>query len=249
MATEAVLAILGVVIVAITDTMLALRVLRAYRKSRRPAHLVIVLGIAASFVAVLGIALVFASHGEASLVDTRLFEAARWLAFLGAALAYGFVGVFASLAFGERGARSLAGLGLAGLVAIGALALTSDASLATPATMDWTARVPFLALALAGSSYGGVSSLRLAHLYTRARANGRDVDRVALARMRTMGVGFFAMATSQLALVGFAPRGAYDTPLGFTLVAVILLGALVFVMACVATWATPPWLRARWERS
>ncbi len=249
MATAALLAVIGIVVVAITDTLLALRVLRAYRASRRSAHLVIVLGITASFVAVVGIALVLAIHSEPTLTGTTLHTVARWLSFTGAGLAYGFVGVFASLAFGERVARGIAVLGLVGLLGIGGHAAETDASVATPATMDWALRVPFVAIAIAGSLYGAVSARRLARLYEKARAAGRDVDRVALARMRTMGGGFFAMSASQLALAGFAPHGAFDTPLGFSLVGVILLGALVFVLACVATWSTPAWLRARWERS
>ena len=34
--------------------------------------------------------------------------------------------------------------------------------------------------------------------------------------------------------------------IGLGCVAAIMLGALGFVLACVATWATPAWLRVRW---
>jgi hypothetical protein len=55
------------------------------------------------------------------------------------------------------------------------------------------------------------------------------------------------MAAGQTPLAFFAPGGRFDTPLGLVGVGIIMLGALGFVLACVATWATPKWLRARWE--
>ena len=73
-----------------------------------------------------------------------------------------------------------------------------------------------------------------------------SVDAVALGRMRTMALGFLAMAAGQAPLLGFAPGGRFDDPVGLSCVALIMLGALGFVLACVATWATPAWLRARW---
>lgn len=249
MATEAALAVAAVLVVALTDTLLALRVLRAYRKSGRAAHLAIVAGISASFFAVVGISLVLAALGEPELAGTGLFVVARWLSFEGAAASYGLVGVFAALAFGERPQRVGAVLAAIALLALAATGVETEPLAPTLATTRWALRVPFVLLAVAGSGYGAFAARRLARLYATARAAGRDVDRVALARMRLIGRGFAAMTASQLALLGFTPGDSFDTPSGLAMVAVILLGALVFVLACVATWATPAWMRARWGRS
>lgn len=249
MALEVVLAIAGMIVVALVDTLLVTRVVRAYRKVRRAPHLAIAAGVAASYVAVLGVSIVFAATGEPELAGTVLFEAARWLSFVGAALAYGLVGVFAALAFGgSRAATALSWLALAGLVTIAALAAHSQPTeVSTPATMDWALRVPFIALSLGGSLFGAVTASLLARAYATAARAGRSVDPAALGRMRIMSAGFFAMAVSQLAIGGFTPRGSFVTPLGLCLVTVILLGALLFTLGCIATWATPELLRARWK--
>jgi hypothetical protein len=73
------------------------------------------------------------------------------------------------------------------------------------------------------------------------------VDPVALGRMHAMSGGFFCMAASQAALLGFGYRAGFDSVVGLFLVGLVMLGALGFSLACVATWATPAWVRARWE--
>lgn len=249
MPIEVVLAAAGVVVVGVTDTLLALRVLRAYRKARRVPHLVIVYGIASSFFAVLGASIVFAAEGSPVLAEGLAWDIARITGFGGAALAYGLVGVFATSALARSAAMKRASYAvLAALASVAAVAaLASPREIGTIATTAWGMRLPFVALALLGSGYGFLESRSLVAAYERARAAGRAVDRVALARMRTMGHGFAAMAAGQAPLLGFAPGGRFDTPLGYACVATLLLGALGFVLACVVTWATPAFVRARWE--
>ena len=249
MSVHAVLATSGVVVVATVDTLLVLRVLRAYRVTHRTPHLVVAAGIVASFCAVVGASLVFAAEGAPELRGGWLFSLARALAFVGAALAYGLVGLFAATAYGRsRAARPLAAAMLVGLVVVAGAALAlHPKEVATPATTRWAFRGPFLALSLAGSLGGWVRARVVSRTYEAARRTGRVVDAVVLGRMRTMATGFLCMVIGQAAFVGYAPYGAFDTPLGLASTAVILLGALGFTLACVATWATPAWLRAKWE--
>ena len=73
------------------------------------------------------------------------------------------------------------------------------------------------------------------------------MDPVALGRMHVMAQGFVAMAIGQLALIGFAHEGRFDSITGLVMVSLVMLGGLGFALSCVATWATPAWLRTRWE--
>lgn len=249
MAAHSVLAVAGVAVVGLVDGVLIARVLRAYRSSRRRPHLVIAAGVAASFLAVIGCSIVLAAQGTPGLRDGAWWPLARALCFVGAGLAYGLVGLFATSAFGrsrwaEAGGVSaiaaLVGLAIAGL-------RTHGPEVATPATLAWELRVPFVGIAVAGSSFGAARAASLARAYSSARRRGRQVDPVALGRMRLMARGFLAMAGGQLPILVFEPRGRFDDALGLTCVGAILLGALGFTLACVGTWATPQWLRARWE--
>lgn len=248
MSTQALLATAGVLVVGTVDTLLALRVLRAYRKARRTPHLWIAVGIGCSFAAVVGATIVFAAEGMPELRSTSAWVTARWLGFLGAAASYGMVGVFAASAFGRsravgRAAWSALAL-LVGLAAWGVVHEPPEAG--TVATTTWTFRAPFVVLSLSGSCFGCIEALSLARAYGRAGRAGRWVDRMALGRMRMMGRGFASMALGQLALLGFAPGGRFDTPVGYACVTALMLGALGFVLACVGTWATPAFLRTRW---
>lgn len=249
MSVEAVLALLGVVVIGTVDGLLVARVLRAWRKTHKRPHLVIAAGIVASFVAVVGVALVLAARGAPALATGVPWLVARSCAFVGAGLAFGLVALFAASAFGRSGLeRGLAASILVALVSLGAVGVTTyDASIATPATTGWTFRLVFVGLALFGSIGGAVRATRLTNVYGVAARAGRTVDRVALGRMETMARGFVAMAIGEAPLLGFEPAGRFDTPLGLVCVATILLGAFGFVLACVATWATPGWLRARWQ--
>lgn len=249
MPVEALLGAAGVVVVGVTDVLLARRVMRAYRRARRPPHLVIVAGIASSFFAVLGATIVFAAQGIPGLEATAAWDVARWTGFVGAAAAYGLVGVFAASAFSISKTLTRASWAvLAALVLLAALGVVvSPREIGTIATTPWLVRVPFVALALAGSGYGWVDARSLVRAYDEARAAGRNVDRVALGRMRTMGHGFAAMALGQAPMLLFPPGGRFDTPLGYAAVTLLMLGALGFVLACVAVWATPDFVRDRWR--
>lgn len=248
MSPEASIAALGSLVIGVVDTLLVVRVLRAWRRTRKRPHLLIALGVAASYAAALGACLVLAAQGSPELRAGGAWWLARGLAFVGAGLAYGLVGLFAADAFGStRTARVIAATTLVALVVLAAIGVaTHDASVATPATTAWWFRVPFVTLALGGSLFGAVRAISLSRAYTTARRAGRPVDAVALGRMRTMAAGFLTMALGQLPLLCFAPGGRFDDPAGLVCVAAIMLGALGFVLACVATWATPGWLRARW---
>lgn len=242
------IAALGALVIGVVDTLLVVRVLRAWRRTRKRPHLLIALGVVASYAAAVGACLVLAAEGSPALHVGAAWWLARGLSFVGAGLAYGLVGLFAADAFGTtRAARLVAAATLGALVVLGAVGVaTHETSVATPATTAWWFRVPFVALALGGSLFGALRARKLATAYTAARRAGRAVDGVGLGRMRTMALGFLTMAVGQVPLLGFAPGGRFDDPAGLACVAVIMLGALGFVLACVATWATPAWLRRRW---
>ena len=249
MTPEAAVATTGAVVIGVVDALIVARVLRAYGRSRRRPHLVIAAGIAASYVAVIGACLVLGAHGDPGLASGSWWTVARSAGLLGPALAYGLVGVFAAEAFARRQVtKRLSFVVLLALVAVAAAALVLEApAVATPATMRWSLRVPFVALSLAGSLGGGLRALRLTRAYRAARSSGRPVDPVALGRMHVMAQGFVAMAIGQLALIGFAHEGRFASITGLVMVSLVMLGGLGFALSCVATWATPAWLRTRWE--
>lgn len=250
MSLHLVLGVLGVAVVLVVDAWLVSRFLGAYRKSRRGAHLHLAAGIVASFCAVCGATVLFVALGDPRVEGGPLWAPARWAGFVGSAASYGAVTTFVAAAFRPRSmvARAASLALAAGGVAVAITAvLVEPAHVATPATAGWGLRIPFVLLALAGPAWGALEARALHADYRAAQRSGREVNEVALARMRVFGWGCAAMAAGELGVLGFAPGGAIDTPLGVACGALIMLGALAFSLACMAGWATPAWLRRRWE--
>lgn len=246
MVAEVIVALAGAVVIGVVDALFIRRVAQAYVRTRKRPHLLVALGIAASYVAVLGSCAVLAAQAVPALAGGAPLAIGRGATALGAAAAYGLVGVFAADTFGGPRAFRVALAGLAALGGLGLVALATE-DVATPVTWRWELRVPFVAISLAGSAGGARAAGALACSYGRAKAAGRHVAGTALGRMRAMCAGFAAMAMSQAAILGFEPRGDFLHPVGIALIALVMLGALGFALACVATWATPEWLRRHWE--
>lgn len=233
------------------DAYMFARVVRAYRRTRRRAHLVLAAGIVTSYVTGVAGSALFAVAGDTTKLSPAIAAWSRAVLFLGAGASFGLLGLFFASAFFPRSRPAIAvgwGVVAAQLALFTAALVIEPASVPTPATATLWLRVPYVALAVGTLIFTAREALGLESSLRRAITRGRALDKVALGRMRLIGRASAITGAGQLALLGFPTHGTFDDARGYSLIGVVMGTAVSCVVACFATWATPEWLKRRWEQ-
>lgn len=234
------------------DVLLIRRMLTAWRRAHRQAHLFIIAGTAMSFVLGLaGTALVVLEVDQGG-ADAVLWAATRGTLTLATGVSIACVALFGAAAFRERSLpaqRFAWGFSsvVVGLTAFGMLSEPVDVP--SPATWSYGLRLPLVMLNVSAFGWVAHAALRTHASLAEARRLGRDTNPLVLRRMQVLGRGSALAAVGQLSLLLPAVHSRIDVGvLGWTAMSASLLGALAFVMAIFLTWATPEWVRERWQR-
>ena len=246
------LAVVCVPTVLVFDVLLIRRMLAAWRRAHRRAHLYIIAGTAMSFVLGLaGTALVVLELDQSG-TDRALWTVTRGTLTLATGVSIACVALFGAAAFRERQAHAqrfawVFSFLVVGLTAVGMLLEPIDVP--SPATWSYALRLPLVVLNV--SAFGWVARAALGTHASLAEAQrlGRDTNPLVLRRMQVLGRGAALAALGQLSLLLPAAHSRIDVGVaGWTAMSASLLGALAFVTAIFLTWATPDWVRERWQR-
>jgi len=246
------LAVVFVPSVLAFDVALIRRMIVAFRRAHRSAHLFIIVGTAMSFVLGLAGATLVVLEPNPSATQHGLWTVLRATLTLATGVSIACVALFGAAAFRERDARAqrLAwafALTLVGLTAAGLVLEPVDVP--SPATWSYALRLPLVALNVSAFGWVAFTALRTHAALAEARALGRATNPLVLRRMQVLGRGsaLAALGQASLLLPGVHSRIDGDAA-GWTAIFASLLGALAFVAAIFLTWATPDWVRERWQR-
>lgn len=245
------LAIVCVPTVLAFDVLLIRRMITAFQRARRSAHLYIIAGTTMSFVLGLaGTALVVLDVEQGG--GGGAWTALRATLTLATGVSIACVALFGAAAFREGAPRAqqLARAFSCAVVGLTALGLVLEPSeVPSPATWSYGLRLPLVVMNASAFGWVAYRALRTHASLEEARALGRDANPLVLRRMQILGRGSALAALGQVTLLLPGVHSRIDVGVaGWTAMSASLLGALAFVAAIFLTWATPDWVRERWQR-
>jgi hypothetical protein len=246
------LALVCVPTVLAFDALLIRRMLTAWQRAHRSAHLYIIAGTAMSFVLGLAGAALVVLELDPSGTDQGAWTVLRATLTLATGVSIACVALFGAAAFREHVARAQQVARVFALLVVGLTVLglvLEPADVPSPATWSYGLRLPLVALNVCAFGWVALAALRTHASLAEAQALGRDTNPLVLRRMQVLGRGSALAALGQVTLLLPGVHARIDgDALGWTAMSASLLGALAFVTAIFLTWATPPWVRDRWLR-